>query len=345
MSKTIKKCYLEKLTFDHLLKAYLRVKKGKSLKKELIVYEMSLENNLNNLLYTLKEEKYHPAPYREFTIYEPKMRLIKSLPIKDRIVHQWYIEEFIKPYIVKRFIKDTYACLENRGTHKAAYQVKRYMRIKRYERKNYYILKCDIKKYFYSIDKNILFKLMQKYIKDQKLLNLTKNIIFDEESLKGIPIGNYTSQYFANIYLNELDQFIKQDLKLKYYVRYMDDFIILVDTKKEAQVLLEKIRSFLKEHLELELNSKSRYYPNHQGVNFCGYVIFEDYLLIRKRSKKDINKKIKTWNMAYLNSSLNEDYVRSSINSWLAHISHADTYRLRRKYLQKMLFIEKEEES
>ena len=219
------------------------------------------------------------------------------------------------------------------------------MRIKRYERKNYYILKCDIKKYFYSIDKNILFKLMQKYIKDQKLLNLTKSIIFDEESLKGIPIGNYTSQYFANIYLNELDQYIKHDLKLKYYVRYMDDFIVLVDTKKEAQDLLEKIRSFLKEHLELELNSKSRYYPNHQGVNFCGYVIFEDYLLIRKRSKKDINKKIKAWNMAYLNSSLNEDYVRSSINSWLAHISHADTYRLRRKYLQKMLFIEKEEES
>ena len=153
-------------------------------------------------------------------------------------------------------------------------------------------------------------------------------MIFDSEEIIGIPIGNYTSQYFANIYLNELDHFVKETLRIKYYVRYMDDFVILTKDREEAKEIFLKISNFLNEFLSLELNKKSKYYPSALGVDFCGYKIFETHVLLRKRSKKDIRKKIKRWNkMKHLNKS-----VQLSWNSWLAHSSHANSYRLQQKY-------------
>ena len=345
MSKTIRREYDKHLTFIKLIEAFYRVKRNKSNKYKVINYEENLENNINNIYYLLKEEKYYPSKYHEFIIYEPKMRIIKSMPIKDRIIHQWYVEEFIKPYIVPRLISTTYACIKNRGTHQAMQKAKEYMRIKRYENSNYYVLKCDIHKYFYSVDKEILYKIMCKYIKDKKILNLTKTIIFyQDNSPKGIPIGNYTSQYFANIYLNELDQYIKHELKIKYYIRYMDDFIILTDTKEEARKYYNKIKEFLRNNLKLKLNSKSRYYPSKQGINFCGYIIHEDYVLVRKRSKKKFKKKIKKWNEEYKEGTLDKNKALLSINTWLGHISHADSYNLKKKYLDEIDFIKDEKD-
>ena len=275
-----------------------------------------------NIVNSIKNNKYKIGEYHEFIVYEPKERIIKSLPFKDRIVHQWYVEEFIIPYIVPKFIKDTYACIRNRGTHKALYTTQRYMKIMKRKYQNYYILKCDIRKYFYSIDKHILYKIICKYFKDKALLDFTQKLIFDSEEIIGIPIGNYTSQYFANIYLNELDHFVKETLRIKYYVRYMDDFVILTKDREEAKEIFLKISNFLNEFLSLELNKKSKYYPSALGVDFCGYKIFETHVLLRKRSKKDIRKKIKRWNkMKHLNKS-----VQLSWNSWLAHSSHANSY-------------------
>ena len=147
------------------------------------------------------------------------------MPYRDRIVHQWYIEEFIKPYIVPKFVNTTYACLTNKGTHRAVQEVQHQMRKFKRNFGDFWILKCDIRKFFYTIDPIILYKLMQKYIGDKKILELTKILIFNDSincNSKGIPIGNYTSQFFANIYLNELDQYIKRTLKIKNYTRYMD---------------------------------------------------------------------------------------------------------------------------
>ena len=161
---------------------------------------------------------------------------------------------------------------------------------------------------------------MQKYIEDPQLLHLTKILIFDNsKSINqiGIPIGNYTSQFFANIYLNELDQYVKRQLKIKYYIRYMDDFIILLKSKNDCIEIKKKIEEFIDQNLQLELNNKSRYYPYKMGVNFCGYRIFTTHKLLRTSSKKKIKKNVKIWNNQYSNNNLNINFALQSLHSWL----------------------------
>ena len=246
MPKKIKKCFYEKLTFQKLIEAHYRTRKSKKYKNEIIGFELALETNIINLLNIIKNHNYHPGNYRIFTIKEPKERIIKALPYVDRVVHQWYVEEFIKPNIVPKFISTSFACIVGKGTHKAAEKVQEYMRIYKRNYNRFWILKCDIKKFFYQIDKNILFNILKKYIEDAELLNFTQKIIFDTDEQIGIPIGNYTSQYFANIYLNELDQFVKRHLHIKYYVRYMDDFILLLPNKNECIKLKKQIKKLKK---------------------------------------------------------------------------------------------------
>lgn len=322
--------------------AHKRARKNKAYKDEIITFEINLENNITNLLHNIKNKKYNLGKYKTFKIYEPKERLIKALPYVDRIVHQWYVEEFIKPYILPRFINNTFACLPNRGTHKAVDKVAKYLKSYQHINPNFWILKCDISKFFYNINPYILYNIMKKYISDKELLNFTKLLIFDgrdkSESV-GIPIGNYTSQFFANIYLNELDQYIKRILKVKYYVRYMDDFILLLDSKMECIKILNEIKAFLATTLKLKLNDKSRYYPNKMGVNFCGYRIFSTHKLLRLNSKKNIKKKVKKWNYLYLQNNLNLKSAMLSLNSWRGHASHCNSYKLQQKILNDCYFL------
>lgn len=334
MCKTIKSCFDELLTFDKLLAAHRRASLGKRSKKEVILFDMDLETNLIRIYNDLKEEKYSFGEYREFIVYEPKMRIIKSLPYRDRVVHQWYVEEFIKPYFYPRFTQDTCACLENRGTHYAAKKTQGVMRKMKRMNPSYYVLKCDVKKYFYSIDKKILMHILSEKIKDQKLLRFTEKILDDGNDI-GIPIGNYTSQYFANIYLNELDYYVKYDLKVKYYIRYMDDFVLLVDSKEEAKALLESIRKFLKEKLNLELNAKSKYFPSHQGIDFCGYRIYETHILLRKRFKKKLKKSMRLWEKLKREGHLDYHRLLLAWNSYRGHASHSNSYNYINKQIVK----------
>lgn len=189
MPKKIKNCFNQKLTFQKLLEAHQRARKHKGYKNEVISFEINLENNLTNLLNNIKNNTYRTGKYYQFTIYEPKERIINALPYRDRIVHQWYIEEFIKPYIVPKFINTSFACLKNKGTHKAVLEVQKQLRISKRTYGDFWILKCDIKKFFYNIDPNILFDIMKKYISDKKLLNFTHLIIFNNRIAPvGIPI-------------------------------------------------------------------------------------------------------------------------------------------------------------
>ncbi|MEG1008939.1 MAG: RNA-directed DNA polymerase [Clostridia bacterium] len=339
MSKTIKNSFFKVLTFEKLYLAHMRAKRNKTNKYEVILFEKNLENNLVILLNKLKEGKYKTGMYRSFKIYEPKVREIQSLPYVDRVVHQWYIEEFIKPYIMKRFIFNTYACLENRGTHKAVYNVK--YNLINYKRKfgDCYILKCDIKKFFKSINKDILFCILSDYITDKKLLEFTKIIIYSDDNLTSIPIGNYSSQFFANIYLDKLDKYVKNTLKCKYYTRYMDDFILILKDKNEAKIFKEKIEIFLKLNLNLELNHKSRYYPLSFGVDFCGYRIFTTHTLLRVNSKYKINRKVNKWNKEWSNNLLNFSSAISSLNSWFGHIKHCNSFNIENKIIKKCDFL------
>ena len=342
MPKKINNVFYSKLTFEKILAAHKRAKNQKAYKPEIIKFELNLENNITNLINEIKNNKYRTGKYFTFKIYEPKERYIQALPYKDRIVHQWYVEEFIKPYIVPKFINTSYACITDKGAHKAAEKIQNQMRIFQRNYGNFWILKCDIKKYFYNINPLILLNIMKKYFKDKDLINFTQILLFNgpiKKDAVGIPIGNYTSQFFANIYLNELDQYIKRQLKIKNYVRYMDDFILILETKKECILLKRLIEKFLHERLKLELNSKSKYYPAKMGVNFCGYRIFTTHRLLRNSSKKKIKKNIKTFNKLYHNNMLNINFAIQSINSWIGHASHCNSFKLQQQRLQQCDFI------
>ena len=189
MPKKIKKCFYEKLTFQKLLEAHYRAKKHKTYKNEVILFELNLENNIINLLNKIKNNKYTVGKYYEFKVFDPKERIIHALPYIDRIVHQWYVEEFIKPFIVPKFINTSFACLENKGTHKAVLEVQKQLCVYKRNHGDFWILKCDIKKFFYNINPYILFKIMKKYISDKKLLSFTHLLIFNNKiSEIGIPI-------------------------------------------------------------------------------------------------------------------------------------------------------------
>lgn len=219
---------------------------------------------------------------------EPKLRKIEKSRYIDRIVHRWVVDNFIIPYFVPTFMHTSYACIKNRGMHVACLEVQKAMLHLKRIWGDYYILKMDVAKYFQSIDKDILFKILSRKIKDKKLLWLIKEIVYSGFEQKGIPIGNYTSQMFANIYLNEVDQYIKHELHCKYYFRYMDDSIILCRTKEDAKESLAKIRIFLKDNLNLELNTKTQIFKSKQGVNFCGYKINEYRLKIRNKREEKV---------------------------------------------------------
>lgn len=341
MCKTIKKCFLERLTFENMLAAHKRASKGKKSKKEVILFEMDLETNLIRIIDEIRNHKYKFGEYREFLVYEPKERIIKSLPYRDRVVHQWFVEEFVKPYYSKRFIKDTYACIDGKGTHLAVEKTQEYMRKMKKQYGEYYVLKCDVKKYFYNMDKQVLLNILKDKIKDKYLIDFIK-VILDDGSDLGIPIGNFTSQYFANIYLNELDHFVKEQLQIKYYIRYMDDFVLLVKDRETAKALLTKIESFLTNNLKLTLNSKSKYFPNKFGIDFCGYRIYETHIILRKRFKNKVNKSIRLWGKLKEEIRLNVDKCYRSWNSFKAHASHANSYKYMKDKDRIMLYLYKD---
>ena len=291
--KRIDNVFDKKIKFTNIFNAYKRASDGKHSNKEVILYELDLATNLVNLLKEIYSGTYKQGIYRRFVIYEPKERIILALPFKDRVIHQWYVEEFIKPIFVPKMIVDSYACLEEKGVHKASKKMQYYMKKSYKENPDFYILKCDVAKFFYSIDKQRLFNIIKRYVKDKKFLDLTKKIIFDGTGKKGIPIGNYTSQYFANIYLNELDHYIKEKLGVKYYVRYMDDFVMVMQDKEECKKTKQLIEEFLEQKLDLKLNSKTSYFKHKQGLSFCGYRIFVNKIILINANKKKIYKRVR----------------------------------------------------
>ena len=279
----------------------------------------------------LKTGQYKHGGYTEFYVTRPKVRRIQKSKYIDRIVHRWIVDEFLNEYFVKTFISTTYACIKGRGMHKACLDVQKAMKHCEIIWREYYILKMDVKKYFESVDKDILYKIVSKKILDEKLLKAIKQIIYSTEGKKGQPIGNYTSQTFANIYLNELDQYIKHKLKCKYYFRYMDDSIILVKTKEEAKEKLEKIIGFLKYRLDLELNNKTQIFKNKQGVNFCGYKINEYRLKIRDRGKRNLKTKVKKLTLKIKQGKMTSKEAKKYLCGHLGYIKYANVKNLKNK--------------
>ena len=336
MPKTIKNKYQEKLTYEKLLEAHIKSRKGKGYRKEIILFNLKQEEYIMWLYEQLKNKTYKHGGYTEFYVTEPKVRKIEKSRYLDRIVHRWVVDNFLEPCYVPKFITTSYACLKNRGMHKAAIYVKNTMRHCKAKWNEYYILKMDVSKYFDNINKKILLKILEKNIKDQELMWLIKEILYANKREKGLEIGNYTSQMFANIYLNEIDQYIKHKLKVRYYCRYLDDSIVIVKTKKEAKETLEKIRKYLKENLELELNQKTQIFKNKQGVNFCGYKINEYRMKLRDKGKRKLKKKVKKLKEEIKKGNLTSKQAKKYLAGHLGYIKYANNYNL----LNKIFYIE-----
>ncbi len=324
-SKILKKAgeinYWNLISIESLFQAWSEFKVGKRYRKDVQIFEKNLEDNLFNLFEELKAKIYNHASYAAFNIYDPKFRHIHKATVRDRIVHH-AIVSVIEPLFDKGFIYDSYSCRVNKGTHRA---VKRLAVFIRKVSNNYsgecFCLKLDIKKFFASVDHDILLNLIKRKIYDKDLIWLLENILKSFSEEKGIPIGNLTSQIFANIYLNELDQFIKHELKVKYYVRYADDFAILSEDKRYLEKIIPKIEKFLKNQLELSLHpNKIKIRKYIRGIDFLGYIVLPHYILPRTKTKKRVFKKLK--------EKISEPNFNQSLQSYLGYLRHSNSYKL-----------------
>ena len=330
MPKRINNIYYNALTFSKIKAAYDRTRRRKKLTEQTLKFEIYLEDYIYDIYTKLKNKTYNVSKGIGFIVKEPKEREIWCLPFYDRVIQQLYVYEYIMPYMVPKFISTSYACIPKRGLHQCINMLQHYMQCAKRNYKNPYVLQYDVSKFFNTIDKEILYKIMCKYYKDKDFLELTRKYIWINNDQKGIFIGNYTSQYFANIYMNELDHYIKEELKIKYYIRFMDDGILIVEGKQKAKEALEKIEAFLKENLELSLNKKTRYYPLNQGIVYCGFKIFCTHKLIKKQNKINVKRRIKSWKKIPKTKDTRKA-IKQSFNAWKGYAKHANSYNLIKK--------------
>ena len=319
---------MEKIcTYENAYDAYIKARKAKKFDDEIIKFKYNCEENLIRAVNMLKDLSYWPGRYFIFKVWEPKERLIMALPFFDRII-QHMIVNIIEPIFEKRFILHSYACRKNKGVHAASKQLSKWLyNLEKINHKKMYCFSGDIHHYFESIDHKILKKEIRRYISDQKLLIILDRII-DHNGIwpngKGIPVGNLTSQIFANVYLNKLDQFCKHELKCKYYIRYMDNFLILSDKLYELRAKKDIIEYFLNNTLNLKMNPKSEFISSKNGIYFVGYRHWAGLTLLRKASMRRINKLIKKLKNNEYESVSDFD---KRIVSMFGHAFHADVYQ------------------
>jgi retron-type reverse transcriptase len=318
-----------------LYNAYLKARKCKRYKEYVLDFSWNVEKELMKLQGELVNKTYKHGEYYEFTLYDAKKREIKAAPFRDRVVHH-ALCNMIEPIFDNGFIYDSYACRKEKGTHKAIKRLDQFIKSSgdKWGEGNVYCLKCDISKYFDSIDHEVLISLIEKSIKDKEVMWLIREIVKSSFSHRvhndlfnyretGIPIGNLTSQLFANLYLNELDQFVKHDLQKRYYLRYMDDFLVFGDNKGELHKCEDILRNFLEKELKLELHRrKVSLDPVGQGVSFLGYRVFENYKLIRKSTVKRFVKNIQL-------KVANGEGIAESVRSWLSFANYANIFSLK----------------
>ncbi|MEK5069829.1 RNA-directed DNA polymerase [Sporosarcina sp. FSL K6-1508] len=325
--------YNKIISFKNLEYAFSQVTKGdRKYQKDAILFSMLLDKNLVDLWHDLKWGKYQVGEYIRFEVYEPKRRWVSAPRVRDKVV-QYATHHIIKHVYANVFISDSFACLEERGTHAAVHSVQRDMRIVEREFLEPWIVSVDVSKFFYSIDREILKKILRKKIKCAKTLWLLDRIIDSSpEGETGIPLGNVTSQDFANIYLNEIDQYVKRHLGIRYYTRYMDDMIAVVEGKDAAQALKAAMCLFLRDRLNLIENpKKSQIFPLAQGVNAYGYKIWTTHRLVRDQSKRAVKRRIKAMNRKLENGEIELHDVKQSVNSWIGHARHSNSYNLTKK--------------
>jgi len=288
------------------LYAWKKFKRGKGNKLSIQAFEYNLESEIIALHQSLVAKTYTPEPYKPFYVYDPKKRFIHKAEVIDRVVHQAVIN-IIEPLFDKKFIYDSYACRLGKGTHRAIARLRYFLqKASRNNTKKVWILKCDIKKFFDSIDHAILKEVLCQHIDCIDTRWLIDRIVdsFEKTPRVGLPLGNLTSQFFGNVYLHQLDFYIKHTLKVQYYVRYCDDMVLIGYDKATLTKYLEAILLFTQEQLSLDIHPNKIFIRSYtQGIDFLGYVLFPHHTILRKTTKKRI---IRKW--LYLNTQQQASY-------------------------------------
>lgn len=317
------------VAFDNLWRAAHRAWRGKKDKIRIAEFYFHLEREILQLQEELIADRYQPRPYRIFLVTEPKHREIASADFRDRVVHH-AIVQVLEPLFERRLIYHSYACRVGKGSHAAVRQAQIYAQ--RFP----YFLKCDIRKYFRSVDHATLNHLLVQIIKDRKVLALLSRIIAHPVAGhlpgKGIPIGNLTSQHFANLYLGELDHFIKERLRVVGYLRYMDDFLCFGTTPSYLHGLHFEIRHFLEERLLLSLKEQATLLaPVTEGVPFLGFRIFPGTIRLQRKGVIRLRRKLRARELDYHQGIIDEGLLSRTVGSMIGHLVHADTLALRRQ--------------
>ena len=324
MKKVFNIEYKDIISVTNLLKAWEEFLPGKKNKKDVYEFSLNLMENIFDLHNDLSDKTYNHGGYKAFNISDPKPRNIHKASVRDRLLHH-AIYRILYPFFDKTFLSESYSCRINKGTHKA---INKFRKFNFKESKNHYrtlwVLKCDIKKFFASIDQKILLEILAKYILDKNIIWLLSKIIFSfntkDKLNTGLPLGNLTSQLLVNIYLNEFDKFIKHRLKVKYYIRYADDFVVLSKDKDYLWELVPKISDFLDEELKLSLHPNKLFVKTlSSGVDFLGWVHFPDHRILRKSTKRRV---------------LKASYESENINSLISYsglLNHGNQFLLKNK--------------
>lgn len=364
----IKNVYDQIFSMDNLYEAYEKAIVGRRYKPEILDYSFDTWSLLTELREKILRGDYEIDKYRIFFVYEPKKRMIMSIKFEHRVV-QWAIYRVVNPMLVNGYINDSFGCIPGRGAVGAMKRLKGWVDYVDRKAGEWYYLKLDISKYFYRISHSVLKRILAKKIKDTRLLEVLYGVIDCEHTPFGLPkgmspedvpmeerlydvgmpIGNLLSQMFANLYLNALDWFCKRTLSIKYYVRYMDDVIILHDKKEELGIWKIEIEEFLETELELQLNNKTCMRPVSHGIEFVGYRIKPHSVTLRKSTSLRIKRNLKGVRKGYKEYRLTLREATVTFTSYIGMLSHTDSEELLDKLYSDMILthggesIEKEE--
>jgi retron-type reverse transcriptase len=325
---------------DNIENAYRRTRIGKRYDAEAMRFHYNAYDHIISIYNDLAWRRYNVGRYREFVIKDPKERLIQYLPLRDRIVQQ-ALHQIIEPIYDRGFIDDSYACRKGMGTHRAMRRLQYFVRAaeQRWPDGEIYYLHCDVHKYFLHIDHDVLYDLMARKIKCLDTLRLIRSIIDSSTSSPGLPIGSLFSQLSANVYLDVVDQFVKHTLRERFYLRYMDNFIIIHHDKRHLLLVKNEIEDVLVNRLRLTFNpTMTRIDTAKTGVEFVGYRVYADRIKIKKATTTRMKKRLREMQAMYRLGRMSLDDITKRIRSWLGHCKHASASALTRKILDGAVF-------
>ena len=323
MAEKIVITYNTIISLENLYEAWEEFLRGKKDKKDVAKFALHLSHNIFSLHEDLKNKTYHHGAYTTFSINDPKPRSIHKALVRDRLLHH-AIYRVLYSYFDRKFIHDSYSCRHMKGTHRALDRFNSFFRkVFGNGCKTCWVLKCDVRKFFASIDQAILMDIVKRHISDQDIIWLVRDIVSSFHSTqkgKGLPLGNLTSQLLVNIYMNEFDQYVKHVLRQEFYIRYADDFVIMSGDREKLEEVLLKVDVFLKERLKLSLHPDKVFIKTFaSGVDFLGWVHFPHHRVLRTATKKRMFRNI------------SPDSSEATVKSYLGMLSHGNGWKLRDK--------------